>query len=385
MRKFFVSALAFIALLAGGWSFSGYLASKKESPPERPKPEVINYVKAIEYQPSDIQTEVEAFGRIGSSQTLNLTTEVGGRLIAGSISFKEGQNFKKGQLICRIYNAEQRLSLQARKSTFLNLLASILPDLKIDFPDSFNAWQQYFDTIDLEKDLPDLPKMVTTKEKTFLATKNVLGEFYNIKSLEENLRKYYVYAPYTGSISAVNVEVGSIVNPGTVVGSIIRTDQLELVIPIELRDISFLETGKTVTVQGQNDKSWRGQVVRIADLVDPTTQSVNAFISVQNPKRGEIYDGLYLKAVIPGKIIANAMSISRSILRNKNEVFIVQNGVLRSRKVNVEKISGENAIISGLEAGDLLVIDAPANASNNMKVSISEKGTLEEVPDRREL
>ncbi len=385
MRKFIVSALAFIALLAGGWSFSGYLASKKESPPERPKPEVINYVKAIEYQPSDIQTEVEAFGRIGSSQTLNLTTEVGGRLIAGSISFKEGQNFKKGQLICRIYNAEQRLSLQARKSTFLNLLASILPDLKIDFPDSFNAWQQYFDTIDLEKDLPDLPKMVTTKEKTFLATKNVLGEFYNIKSLEENLRKYYVYAPYTGSISAVNVEVGSIVNPGTVVGSIIRTDQLELVIPIELRDISFLETGKTVTVQGQNDKSWRGQVVRIADLVDPTTQSVNAFISVQNPKRGEIYDGLYLKAVIPGKIIANAMSISRSILRNKNEVFIVQNGVLRSRKVNVEKISGENAIISGLEAGDLLVIDAPANASNNMKVSISEKGTLEEVPDRREL
>lgn len=385
MRKFIVSALAFIALLAGGWSFSGYLASKKESPPERPKPEVINYVKAIEYQPSDIQTEVEAFGRIGSSQTLNLTTEVGGRLMAGSISFKEGQNFKKGQLICRIYNAEQRLSLQARKSTFLNLLASILPDLKIDFPDSFNAWQQYFDTIDLEKDLPDLPKMVTTKEKTFLATKNVLGEFYNIKSLEENLRKYYVYAPYTGSISAVNVEVGSIVNPGTVVGSIIRTDQLELVIPIELRDISFLETGKTVTVQGQNDKSWRGQVVRIADLVDPTTQSVNAFISVQNPKRGEIYDGLYLKAVIPGKIIANAMSISRSILRNKNEVFIVQNGVLRSRKVNVEKISGENAIISGLEAGDLLVIDAPANASNNMKVSISEKGTLEEVPDRREL
>ena len=385
MKRFIISTIAFGVLVIGGYSLMSFLASQKEEPPERPKPEVINYVKVVEFSPKNIETEVEAYGRVGSSQQLDVTAEVGGRLLAGSLPFKEGQNFTKGQLLCRVHNTEQKLSLQARKSTFLNLLASILPDLRIDFPETYPVWQQYFDAIDLEKDLPELPKMTSSKEKTFLATKNILGEFYTIRSLEENLRKYYVYAPYNGSISTVNVEVGAIVNPGTLVGSIIRTDQLELEIPVELRDIPFVEDGKRVEVIGQNDKSWKGRIVRIADLVDPNTQSVSVFISIDNPRRGEIYDGLYLKAAIPGKVIDNAMSVPRGILRNKDEVFVVVDGFLKTRQVTIQKISGENAVITGLESGDLLVVDAPANASNNMKVTIAEQGTLEEVPGRREL
>lgn len=365
----------------------GFLASQKSSPPERPKPEIVNYVRAIEFKPTDIESEVEAFGRISSSQMLNLTVEVGGRLLAGSNPFKEGQRFAKGQLLVKIHDTEQRLTLQARKSTFLNLLASILPDLKIDFTESYPSWQAYFDSIDLEKDLPDLPQSRSSKEKTFLATKNILGEFYNIKSAEENLKKYNIYAPYNGSITTVNVEVGSIVNAGTSVGSIIRTDRLELELPVEVKDVKHLDVGKMVEIVSNTDqsKSWTGEVVRISDIIDPTTQSISVFISINNPRRGEIYDGLYLKAKIGGKLIKNAMSIPRNILRNKNEVFIVEGDVLKTKNVNIEKISGDNAIVTGLEEGDLLVIDAPTNASNNMKVEIAEQGVLEDLPARSEL
>ena len=363
----------------------GFLSSLKETPPERPKPEVVNYVRAIEFKPTDIETEVEAYGRVVSSHQLNLTAEVGGRLLAGNLPLKAGQNFKKGQVLFRIHSTEQRLSLQARKSTFLNLLASILPDLRIDFAESYSDWQQYFDAIDLEKALPELPRAKSSKEKTFLATKNILGEFYSIKSLEENLKKYSVYAPYTGSISTINVQVGSIVNPGTQVGTIIRTDQLELEIPIELKDIAFIELGKRVEVVGQDEQRFKGEVLRIADLVDPNTQSVNVFIAVKNTSKQRIYDGLYLRTVIPGKVVKDAMSIPRGVIRNKNEVFVVENEVLKTKIIVIEKVSGENAIVSGLTPGDLLVTDAPANASNNMKVTITEQGTMEEVPARRQL
>lgn len=385
MKKFIVSAVAFIVIVGGGYFFMGFLSSQKETPPERPKPEVVNYVRAIEFKPTDIETEVEAYGRVVSSHQLNLTAEVGGRLLAGNLALKAGQNFTRGQLLFKIHSTEQRLSLRARKSTFLNLLASILPDLRIDFSDTYANWQQYFDAIDLEKDLPELPKAKSSKEKTFLATKNILGEFYNIKSLEENLKKYSVYAPYTGSISIVNVQVGSIVNPGTQVGTIIRTDKLEIQIPIELRDIAFVEVGKRVAVIGQNGKSLRGEVARVADLVDPNTQSINVFISIENTQKGDIYDGLYLNTKIPGKVVPDAMSIPRSVIRNKDEVFIVENDVLRTRKIIIQKVNGENAIVSGLNAGDLLVVDAPTNASNNMKVTITEQGTVEEAPARRQL
>ena len=114
----------------------------------------------------------------------------------------------------RINDAEARLNLQARKSQFLNLIASSLPDFKIDFTEDYPAWQTYFESIEIDKSLNSLPEITTNKVKTFLATKNILGEYYSIKSGEENLRKYYLYAPYDGSIVNVNLETGTVVNPG---------------------------------------------------------------------------------------------------------------------------------------------------------------------------
>ncbi|MDA0194850.1 MAG: efflux RND transporter periplasmic adaptor subunit [Bacteroidetes bacterium] len=372
MKKWLISAGAFVVIVGSAWLFKETMASQKVVPPERPRQEIKTYVSVLPTTHSNVATKVEAYGRVSSSQQVNITAEVGGKLLAGNIPLKAGQNFTTGQLLCKIHNVEQSFSLQARKSTFLNLLASILPDLKIDFKQSYPTWQSYFDAIDLKQDLPDLPQANSSQEKTFLATKNILSEFYNIKSMEENMKKYFIYAPYTGSISNLNVEVGSVVNSGTTIGTIIRTDLLELVIPCELKDITYVEPGKRVEIvqEGLNEMRWSGRVVRIADRVDPNTQSVNVFIAIQNFKSGEIYDGLYLKAEIPGKVIEKAMVISRNILRNKNEVFVVEHGVLKTRKVNVLKINGDDAIITGLGIGETLVIDVPTNASNNLEVEI---------------
>ncbi len=372
MKKGLISAGALVIIIGSAWLFKEILASQKMDPPERPKVKLINYVRVIETTHNSINTKVEAYGRVSSSQLLNITAEVGGKLLAGDIPLKEGQNFKKGELLCRIHNVEQSFSLQARKSTFLNLLASILPDLKIDFRESYPTWQAYFDAIDLKKGLPDLPQAQSSQEKTFLATKNILGEFYIIKSMEENMKKYALYAPYNGSIAKANLEVGSVVNSGTTIGTIIRTDLLELIIPCELKDIPYVEPGKKVEIvqEGLNEIRWSGRIVRIADMVDPNTQSVNVFIAIQNFKLGELYDGLYLKAEIPGKVIEKAMIVSRNILRNKNEVFVVEDGTLKTKKVNVLKINGEDAIITGLGIGEALVVDAPTNASNNLEVEM---------------
>jgi len=372
MRKGLISAGALVIIIGSAWLFKEILASQKMDPPERPKVKLITYVRVIETTHNSINTKVEAYGRVSSSQLLNITAEVGGKLLAGDIPLKEGQNFKKGELLCRIHNVEHSFSLQARKSTFLNLLASILPDLKIDFRESYPTWQAYFDAIDLKKGLPDLPQAQSSQEKTFLATKNILGEFYIIKSMEENMKKYALYAPYNGSIAKANLEVGSVVNSGTTIGTIIRTDLLELIIPCELKDIPYVEPGKKVEIvqEGLNEIRWSGRIVRIADMVDPNTQSVNVFIAIQNFKLGELYDGLYLKAEIPGKVIEKAMIVSRNILRNKNEVFVVEDGTLKTKKVNVLKINGEDAIITGLGIGEALVVDVPTNASNNLEVEM---------------
>lgn len=376
-RKLIVFAVA-AAILGIGFLAMKQFAGMKTLPPERPKKASINYVKVNTVEYREMDTEVVAYGRITSSQPLTIMAEVGGRLLPGQINLKPGTNFKRGQMLCRINDAEVRLNLQSRKSEFLNLIASSLPDFKVDFKEDYPAWQEYFESIDIDKPLKELPKASSNQVKTFLATKNILRDYYSIKSAEENLKKYYVYAPYDGSIATVNLEVGTIVSPGANIAGIIRTDQLELEIPIEVNNIRWINEGAEVDVMSEDGtKAWKGEVVRIADYVDPSTQSINIYVNIDAGPHSGLYDGLYLKTIIPGNPLENAMEIPRRVLMNEDEVFVVDGGVLKARKVNVQKINRDRVLISpvdsnGLYQGDSLVIEAPANAIENMKVTTIE-------------
>ena len=73
------------------------------------------------------------------------------------ISLKKGQNFRKGDVLVKIYNKDAKYALQARKSGYLNLLANILPDLKIDYPEYYESWVNFFESVKIDTDLPDLP------------------------------------------------------------------------------------------------------------------------------------------------------------------------------------------------------------------------------------
>jgi hypothetical protein len=48
----------------------------------------------------------------------------------------------------------------------------------------------------------------------------------------------------------------------------------------------------------------------------------------------------------------------------------VEGGRLVSKEINIEKITQGQVIFNGLKEGDMLVVEAPSNASNNMKVEI---------------
>lgn len=367
-------AIAFIIvpiLLIGGVLFSNFLAGQKELPPQRPKPVAKNFVKVRPVSYSKMPVEIEAFGRLNSLQQINLIPEVGGKLLRGQVALKEGAVFRRGQILIKVDDKEETLTLQSRKSNFLSLLAGILPDLKIDFPESFDQWQMYFEAIDLDKPLPEIPQESEIKVKTYLASKGILTDYYAVKSLEETLKRHTIYAPYTGTVQSVNLEVGSVVSPGAVIATIIRTDQLELKVPIQKQDIAYVSIGETVKViQEETAKSWLGKIVRRAPFIDPNNQSLNVYIAVDNTY-GDLYDGLYLKAAISGKYVEEGMLIERSVIRNKNEVFIIaSDSLLQTKKINIAKVTENDAIIHGLDPGDLIVVDAPSNASNNMVVEV---------------
>lgn len=355
-------------ILAGG-----FFAGMKEEPQQFSAKSTPKYVKTTPVVYSDVNTSIITYGRVQSSHPIDLIAEVSGRILLGSVPLKEGQDFTKGTLLYRLEDDEARLDLKSQKSNFLRDLATILADLKIDFPESYPEWNAYFESIDIDKSLPEMPQYKTDQEKTFLATKNIFSNYFNIKRAETNLSKHLVYAPFNGSFSDVLFEPGAYVNPGSKIGRIIRKGRLELIVPVDASDISWTKKGAIVQVTTEDDRmSWEGKIQRIGEIVNQTTHSIDVSIEII-PNEYPIYHGLYLKAEIPGVLIPNAMEIDRSVVYAGSEVFTVESdSILKVKQINPRRVDSRTVIFNGLEQGEKLVIEPLINAHNNMIVSTSQ-------------
>ncbi|MFT6964754.1 MAG: multidrug efflux pump subunit AcrA (membrane-fusion protein), partial [Flammeovirgaceae bacterium] len=155
-RKIYV-VLGILAILGTAYGLME-LFSQKEEEEKKVVAEVKRYVKTSQVAYTDIPTELSAFGRVNSALPLDITSEVSGRMLQGNVSLRAGQKFRKGAMLFRIDNTESRLRLQAAKSTFLKDVSMLLPDMKIDYAESFETWQNYFNALDVEKAIPELPK-----------------------------------------------------------------------------------------------------------------------------------------------------------------------------------------------------------------------------------
>jgi len=381
MKKRQIITLVIVVVIVGGSiGLMGLFTGMKELPEKKAVAETVKFVKVEKVIYSKIPTEIEGFGRTSSSLPVDMIAEVKGTIAKGNTPLRQGQKFKKGDLLFKIDNTEALLRLKSKKSTFLKKIASVLPDFKIDFPESFNEWQTYFESIDLEKPLPALPQFKDSKEKTYLATKDIFTDFYDIRSEEFNLSKYQIYAPFTGTFAEVNMYPGTFANTGNKVAKIIETNNLELKVAVPVSDIDWLRIGKEISITNESaSKKWKGRIQRIGDFVNENTQALDVFVQLF-PGQDKVYEGMYLRAVMPGEVIDNGMEIPRNAVFNGAQVYTVKDSLLKVNNITIHKINSETVIFSGIEEGSDIVVEPLINAYNNMKVSIrSEKISVEGV------
>jgi hypothetical protein len=373
LRQIFI-VIGVIGIIGGAFGLNRFLASQKKDPQKKPTITQKRFVRTEKVSYSDVPTEIVAYGRVTSAQPLDLITEVAGRIKQGEVTLKAGQKFQKGALIFSTDETEAKLTLQASKSAFMKQVASILPDFKIDYSTSYDKWNQYFQQIEVDKPLPELPQPASAKEKTYLAMKDIFTQYYNIKSTEERLSKYKFFAPFNGSVSEVFLETGSFAGVGGKVARIVKTDQLELRAAVETSDIQWITIGKEVDVSTEDGTmTWKGRIVRINDVVNQTTQSLDVFIAVQ-PNKFPIYDGMYLKATIPGIMVKGGMVMPRNAVFDGNKVFVIeQDSILKTKEIKIHKINKESIVFSGLPVDSDLVYEQLINAQENTKMFKLEK------------
>lgn len=324
-------------------------------------------VKTMRVIPGDVHREINITGRLLPEKNVTLYAEVGGKAKNGDKPFKEGVQFQKGQVILRINSDEIESSVLASRSNFQSLLASVIPDLKLDFPEISQAWENYLFSIEIEQNLPPLPDVEDKKLKLFLSGRQVFSNYYQIKELETRLDKYIIRAPFTGSVVSTNLDESTLVRIGQPIGEFISTGSYELEAGISYLDAQYLDVGTSFQMHDVNTgKTFNAKVVRVNERVDPSTQQVEIFASIKNP---EAKSGIYLEGKIDAQKFENAIQIPVSSLINQQNIYVIEDSIAQLRPIDLAYKNDEIAIIKGLE-GQLTIITGKHNESlNGSKVS----------------
>ena len=383
-RKITFIVVSLVILLGGSFALSELFISLKPETPRRPASDNKRYVKAESVVYTEIVSSVAREGRVVSSSEVLLVSEAAGKIQAGEVALRKGASFRKGQLLASIYKDEVELALKASKSRFLNSFTNMLPDIKVDFPDQYEPFLAFFNSVDLNKELPELPVAKNEKLKIFLASRNILSDYYGIRQEEKRLGRHSLYAPFNGSFTLVNSEVGAFVNVGAQIARMIRTDQLEIEVPVENTQSEWIKIGDRVNVYN-HDKSAvsSGRVVRKSNFVETNSQSRSIFVQVDSPEKISLLAGEYKLVEFPGQKIAKAMEIPRSAVFNTNEVFTVIDGKLKKQVLNILKWNETTLIFDGVQEGLKLVVEPLINVQENSPVGIVGEEPVAEPKKKR--
>jgi len=362
-----LSIVAALVILAASLFVMTRFQRQVVKPERAQKIEVLRDVQLLQVNNQSIGSSLDIQGRLSAFEKIDIFTEVAGRLLESSKPIKVGNYFEEGSILMRIDNDEAHLNLLSQKSNLMNAITQLMPDLKIDYPESFQQWKTYLDEFDVKKNLKALPEPLNDKEKYFIAARNLHGQYYTIKGAEKRLSKYTVYAPFSGVITESMVNPGSTVQPGQRLGQLMNKSAFELEATINLGDLKYIKTGKAVKLYSDDlGKEWNGKVARISDQIDPNTQTVIAFIRVYG---NNLREGMYLRGNVSTGSIVNSTAIPLRVMVNDDSVYEVKDSILSLRKVEVIKVLGSQAIVKDLPEGVTIVNEKLVGAFDGMKVN----------------
>lgn len=342
-------ALIVTILAVGGVGFLMLSSSEKTSNMRDNKPE-IRTVETQQISFDDITLQIRGHGTIESKQTLDIVAETTGRVIYAKNNLKDGTYVRKGETIVKIDSREIENQLFSLRSEFMNAVAQILPELKIEENgDLYEKWYNYFITLDSDKEVPELPEVSDTKEKIKVSMKQIFTKYYNIKNQEILYSKHFIQAPFSGFVQSGGILENSFVSRGQKLFSMHDARNLEIAVPLLVRDFNMIDFTKSPQVKIYTDNSddvmW-GKVIRKETKMQKNSQSLNIYVSfVNNNLNTYFLPGNYVKVLVEGKELENVAMIPRHLISNDKSIFTMEEGKLAKRSVDILAMQDDMAVI----------------------------------------
>jgi len=269
--------------------------AKAEAPAEAAKP---LQLPAASPKASTAATEAsahgarwfEASGTASAARTSRLSTKAGG--ILKSIKVREGERVQADQVLCELDPTDIALRVEASQVAVAQAeegVRSAESDLKRaqSLFDGGAATDQAIEKANLGAKMARL---------------QLRGAQVAVRMAQQALADTQLKAPFAGLVTKVMAEEGQMITtmPPVVVFVLVDTETIEVRVPIPERRLAQVKLGQIVDVAlPAVGLARRGQIDRLADVVDPMTRAAEAIIRLDNADHA-IPAGLFAQVTFPG-------------------------------------------------------------------------------------
>jgi RND family efflux transporter MFP subunit len=212
------------------------------------------------------------------------------------------------------------------------------------------------------------------------AEANLAAQKANLSRLEQLAGFEQVTAPFDGTVTDRQVDVGSLVSAdastGTPMFVVERTDVLRVQVYVPQDAVFGLADGTTatITVPELPGRRFTGTISRSAKALAGASRTQLTQIDVANPDQ-ILRAGLYCQANFSLPRTSPAITLpGQAVIFNHNglSVALVVDGRIRLRPIELAKDDGATVEVkSGLAAGDQVVLSPPVNLTDGMEVKVA--------------
>lgn len=369
-----------IAIVVFGFLIMRVLVLTKSAPEKINKADTGVLVELLSVVPEKRQTKVLGTGTVQPKQEISIIPQVKGLITYMAPQFVAGGFFQKDELLFAIEPIDYELAVERAKASLAKAeleLASIEGKAKI----ARLEWEQ------LKNDDSEPNPLVLYEPQLKDAISNRDAAFASLRQAKIDLARTEIRAPFNCRIRSKQVDIGQYVKDGSSVATIAGTDMAEIIVPLPLTGIAWLDipnqdngkNGSKVTVSfdiAGKIYAWEGRLVRSLGEVDPQGRMARIVVAVDNPygrlngnpDKPDLATGMFVNVEIHGKTLTDVFVIPRNALREFSTVWIMdESRKLRIQKVKVVREERDDVLISqGLHAGDQVVLTNLAGAANGM-------------------
>lgn len=194
---------------------------------------------------------------------------------------------------------------------------------------------------------------------------------------EQQLARTEVTAPLGGRISKRSADAGTMLAVGSPIFEIVDDGAFEFRAAVASADFAKVRVGApvTVTVDALPGFTTHGQVDRIVPLVEARSRAFDVIVRI--PGQTQLISGLFARAEVRVRDLPGSLTVPPTALVRdgsdpaRAQAFVITGGKADHRDVmvGVER-SDAIQVTSGLQAGEVVVLDPPASLGPGTPVEV---------------